>query len=154
MTAALVLTSLAAGFLGVFWLSPHGVLALRKRAGGALQVDVRVGYSPDTLFQLLDAYGEMGRADFRWMLRLDMVFPVVYASAIWALASAAGSRVAAPLGAAAALMDYAENVCLLHVLRTHPRRPRPVAIAAGVATSSKFALIVASMTALMAAALS
>jgi hypothetical protein len=151
-SAALVLTMLSAGFLAVFWVSPRGVLALRRRAGGALQVDVRAGYSPRTLYGLLEAYGEAGRADFLWMLRLDMLFPAVYASAIWAAADTCSSPAAGWLGAAAAAMDYVENICLIHVVRVYPRRSTGAAVAAGAATSLKFGLIAAALAGLGLAA--
>lgn len=148
MTLGLVLTLVSAGFLAVFWFSPRGVLALRRRAGGALQVDVRAGYSPRTLFELLEDYGENGRTDFQWMLRLDMIFPVVYASAIWSLAGAVHSVAPGILGAAAASMDYAENLCLLRAVRAYPDRRHRVAVAAGVATSLKFVLLAAALATL------
>jgi hypothetical protein len=37
-------------FLCGFWFLPEGVLALRRRAHGELQVDTRLGYSPETLY--------------------------------------------------------------------------------------------------------
>ena len=42
---AQVLGIVTLAFLGGFWFLPGGVLALRRRALGELQVDVRLGYS-------------------------------------------------------------------------------------------------------------
>src|SRR6185312_11632563 len=57
--AAVLLGLVATLFLFVFWFSPGGVLALRRRAG-ELQPDVRLGYSAQTLYRVLEAYGEEG----------------------------------------------------------------------------------------------
>ena len=48
---------IAIGFLCGFWLLPGRVLALRCRALGGPQLDVRPGYSPETLYRLLQLYG-------------------------------------------------------------------------------------------------
>ena len=57
---AVLLGLVATLFLFVFWFSPGGVLALRRRAG-ELQPDVRLGYSTQTLYRVLEAYGDEGR---------------------------------------------------------------------------------------------
>src|SRR5262245_49280662 len=73
-------------FLCSFWLAPGGVLALRRRAGGELQVDVRLAYTSTTLYRLLDAYGPAGRRSYRTMLLADMVFPAIYGATLYLLA--------------------------------------------------------------------
>jgi hypothetical protein len=76
-------------FLCGFWLLPGGALALCRRAKGELQVDVRLGYSPSTLYCLLQSYGPVGRASFQRMLLADMVFPAVYGAFLVTLANLA-----------------------------------------------------------------
>ena len=140
LTVACVLLALGGGFLGWFWLTPGGVLTLRRLAAGELQVDVRLAYSPETLYRLLENYGETGRRSFRRMLLVDMIFPAVYGTALYlladslALANQASSPTAniarsAPICAAA--FDYAENVLLLYVLHRFPARHALIARAAG-----------------------
>jgi hypothetical protein len=133
-------------FLCGFWLLPGGVLALRRRANGEMQVDVRAGYSPATLYRLLHSYGPEGRASFKRMLVADMVFPAVYAAFLVTLAdlaaasnpasnnAASAARVAA---IAAAGWDYIENGLLLFVLHRFPACQSAAARLAGLSTSAK-----------------
>src|SRR5215471_1593321 len=83
LNASIALAVLTVVFLCWFWFAPGGVLALRRRAGGELQVDVRLAYSPGTLYRLLDAYGDEGRRMFRRMLHADMIFPAVYGATLF-----------------------------------------------------------------------
>jgi hypothetical protein len=106
-------------FLCGFWLLPGGVLALRRRAG-EMQADVRLGYTPATLYRLLKAYGPEGRASFKRMLLADMVFPAVYGAFLVALADLAAASgplaikaafVARAASISAAGWDYIEKGC-------------------------------------------
>jgi hypothetical protein len=145
-TAVIVLGTASAIFLCGFWFAPNGVLALRRRAGGALQVDVRFAYSPETLYQLLDAYGETGRRAFRAMLVADMVFPAIYGATLYFCGDLLGSafpRAAGPAlvascaSIAASAFDYSENFLLLNVLRHFPLRVPRSARFAAICTMSK-----------------
>src|SRR4051812_33868925 len=114
------ITTLA--FLCGFWLLPGGVLALRRRAHGELQVDLRPGYTSDTLYRMLEAYGNDGVRSFKRMLLADMIFPLVYASLLILLGDlVARAHPTLPLVASivrlaaigAAGFDYLENIFLL-----------------------------------------
>lgn len=127
MTQEIVVWSLGLvclAFLANFWLTPWGVLALKRQAAGEIQVDLRPWYRPADLRRLLERYGPTGRKTFRRMLLVDMAFPAFYAAFFAALALAApASPMAQPavgLAVLAALMDYAENACLLAVLARWP----------------------------------
>src|SRR5690349_14796534 len=118
-------------FLCGFWLLPGGVLALRRRAHGEMQVDLRPGYSPDTLYRLLGLYGADGIHAFRRLLLADMVFPLVYAMLLVLLGDVtARAHPAAPHASsilrlaaiAAASFDYLENLFLLQVISRIPNR--------------------------------
>ena len=132
-------------FLIGFWLLPGGVLALRRLALGELQVDVRLGYSPDTLYRILRLYGPDGIRSFRYMLLVDMVFPAVYGTLFFLLGDLAA--VAHPgalwpgivrvMAITAAGFDYLENMLLIFVLRHLPARQVGAARAAGICTSLK-----------------
>jgi hypothetical protein len=146
-------------FLSGLWLLPGGVLALRRRAQGELQVDVRPGYSPETLYRLLQLYGRDGVRSFRRLLMADMVFPAIYGGLLYLLGdmaapahpSAAGIlRVAA---FAAPGFDYLENFFLLFVLHQLPRRRPFAARAAGISTALKTVCIAGSLAALATVAL-
>jgi hypothetical protein len=134
------------GFLQLFWLTPLGVPALRRLGGGEMSPDLRFGYRPDEIYQLIERYGPRGRAHWRRLLLLDMVFPAVYAAlfallllrwADWANAGAAW-RAAAAAPVLAGASDYTENVLLLKVLRAWPRRMPAAVAAASCFTRAKF----------------
>lgn len=152
-TAGLTLLTLA--FLGGFWFLPGGVLALRKRAGGEIQVDVRLAYGPDTLYRLLHAYGRMGRRSFRRMLYVDMVFPIVYAATLCsyggALTPSAGATIVKFAAILATASDYGENILLLAILRRLPTRSNPLARCAGICTTAKMLSFALSLVALVIA---
>ena len=148
---ATILSVVVGIFLCGFWLAPGGVLALRRRAG-ELQPDVRLGYSPSTLYRLLDAYGEEGRREFRRLLLADMVFPVIYAVLLYSLADLLASDsmrgIAQGAAIAGAALDYVENVSLLVVVRRFPSRSNAGAKIAAVSTSLKMAAIAISVAGL------
>lgn len=146
---ALFLGLTAVGFLGAFWLLPGGVIALWKSAG-EIQVDLRPGYTPATLYRLLEAYGPNGVSSFRRMLWADMIFPSVYGAFLFVLAdlgasastnhiALAAAHIAQTTGSAAAGFDYLENIFLLSVLRRLPHERRVSARLAGISTSLKTA---------------
>jgi hypothetical protein len=160
--AAIALLVADGAFLVFFWLAPGGVLALRRRAGGAIQPDARLGYGPRTLYALLDAYGQEGRRGYRRMLLVDTAFPIVYGGTLFhfAAALAAGRPGLAPAAAivrcaatAAAAFDYGENVLLLTVLGRYPARALAIARAAGLCTSAKFLGVALAFLALAAEAM-
>jgi len=156
---ASALTCLTVACLFTFWLAPGGVLALRHRAQGALQVDVRLAYGPDTLYRLLDVYGPEGRRWFRAMLLADMVFPALYGATLFMWGDTLGSEFphAAKAAAAArwcaigaASFDYCENVFLLKALRNWNSRPHATARLASVFTTLKMAAFAATAVSLAA----
>jgi hypothetical protein len=145
--------------LSGFWFLPGGVLALRRLALGEIQVDVRPGYTPETLYRLLQLYGRDGVRMFRNMLVADMFFPPVYGAFLFLLgdlASAAhpAGRIVRLMAIAAVCFDYGENIFLLDVLRRLPNRQPFVARAAGISTTLKTLNILASLGVLAIVALS
>ena len=156
---ASTLTLVTVACLLAFWLAPGGVLALRQRAEGALQVDVRLAYGPDTLYRLLHAYGSEGRHLFRAMLLADMVFPAMYGATLFmwgdVLASAFPHAASAAAAArccaiAAAAFDYCENLFLLNALRHWDSRPHATARLAGIFTTLKMMAFAATAMSLVA----
>jgi len=156
---ATALTALTVACLLAFWLAPGGVLALRHRAKGMLQVDVRLAYSPHTLYRLLEAYGHEGRHWFRAMLLADMFFPAMYGATLFMWGDVLGSAFphAAKAAAAAcwcaigaAAFDYCENLFLLKALRHWDSRPHATARLAGVFTTLKMTAFAATAGSLAA----
>src|SRR3954467_10728434 len=125
MALELALAATLVGSLVLFWLTPLGVPALRRLGGGEMPPDLRFGYRPEEAYRLIERYGPRGRAHWRRLLLLDMVFPAVYAALFallllrWAdwLPAAPAGRAAAAAPQLAAASDYVENVLLLRVLR-------------------------------------
>lgn len=145
---------LTLGFLGGFWFLPGGVLALRRRALGELQVDVRPGYSPETLYRLLQLYGREGIRWFRNMLIADMFFPPVYGAFLFLLGDLASeahpaARVVRVMAIATAGFDYLENIFLLYVLRRLPTHQPLAARVAGNCTTLKTLSLVAAIAVLV-----
>jgi hypothetical protein len=159
LTVVVVLLAIVGGFLGWFWLAPGGVLSLRRIADGDLQVDVRLAYSPSTLYRLLGKYGKKGRRSFQRMLLVDMVFPAVYGTSLYLLADLLAALHGAQLKAwniaqifaiSAAAFDYAENALLLSIVRRYPARHVLLARAASICTSLKMLSFFVSVFALIA----
>jgi hypothetical protein len=139
--------------------SHGGVPALRHRANGALQVDVRLAYGPETLYRLLDAYGPAGRRWFRAMLLADMVFPAMYGATLFMWGDVLGSAfphaanaasAARGCAIAAAAFDYGENLFLLNAVRHWDSRPYAPARLAGIFTTLKMAAFAATAGSLAA----
>ena len=133
---------LTLAFLCGFWFLPRGVLALRRRALGEVQVDVRPVYSHETLYRLLQLYGPEGIGWFRKMLIADMFFPAVYGTFLFLLGDLASvahpaARIARVTAIVAAGFDYLENIFLLQVLRCLPSHNKFAARAAGICTALK-----------------
>ncbi len=154
---------IALAFLGGFWFLPGGVLALRRRALGELQVDVRPGYSPNTLYRILQLYGRDGIRSFRRMLLADMIFPLVYGTLFFLLGDLAAevrpaalrsAGVVQVMAIAAAGFDYIENILLLFVLHRLPGRQDVAACAAGICTSLKMLSFAAALSAIATTLLS
>jgi hypothetical protein len=142
-------------FLGGFWFLPGGVLALRRRALGEIQVDVRPGYNPATLYRLLQLYGGDGIRWFRKMLIADMIFPAVYGAFFFLLSDLASAahptaRLVRVLAISAAGFDYLENIFLLYVLHRLPAHHTLAARAAGICTTLKFLSFVGAVGVLVA----
>jgi len=137
-------------FLAGFWFLPGGVLALRRHAGGETQPDVRPGYSPATLYHLLELYGSDGIRMFRNMLKADMFFPAVYGAFLYLLGDLApaahpAAALVRGLAISAAAFDYGENIFLLSVLRHLPERQAFAARTAGICTTLKTLSIIAAL---------
>jgi len=159
MTAVLWVSGmLCLSILLGFWLTPWGIRDLKRRAGGAPQLDLRLSYTPDEAARLLDLYGPAGIARFRAMLWADMILPAAYATffaGIGLMAArdfdgawrwAAAALVIGAIGAA--LCDYAENFALLEVLDRWPERAPSKVRRASRFTTAKFLLSVGSVLAL------
>lgn len=143
-------------YLSWYWWAPGGAADLRRWTGQRLP-DLGMGMGPARLCRVLAGFDGRARADYRRLLRADLLFPPIYVAAVWVwadlLAPAGAGTMAAHSAraavAAAALLDVAENLLLLSLLRRWPACSGPRAAAAGVATSLKFVALLCALAALL-----
>lgn len=145
MTYLLITGGLSAAFLGLFWATPLGVPALRRMGGGQLSPDLTFGARPEAVYALIGRYGSQGVAHWRRLLRLDLMFPLVYGPFLalalqgcgqWAGIGWAGAAMVLP--AVAAMGDVLENLTLLRVLAMLPKQRPELVTRASWCTRVKF----------------
>jgi len=154
MTVVFALGAVTLAFLILFWLSPIGAPALTRLGNGKPSPDLTFGYSPEDIYRLLEVYGQHGIAHWRRLLLLDMIFPGVYGAllallanrwAMWVDASPAWRTVAITCPIISAAADYFENILLLCVIASVPKKIPFAVTAASAFTRIKFAFFVAAL---------
>jgi hypothetical protein len=154
MTVLSALGAVTLAFLMLFWLSPIGVPTLKRLGEGKPSPDLTFGYGPEDTYRLLEIYGQRGIAHWRRLLLLDMIFPGVYGAllallanrwAMWVDAGPAWRSVAITCPIIAAAADYFENILLLGVIASVPKKIPSVVTAASVFTRIKFTFFVAAL---------
>jgi hypothetical protein len=148
-------------FLALINGKPFGIAQLQEITGGPTILDMTFTSGPDSVYAVLGALGEAGRAfDLTHIVPLDLVFPFTYALFLalgisWGLARLLPGDSPwhllnlAPLFAAAA--DYCENAGVITLLLTWPARLDPVAWFVSAMYAIKFAFSVISFLTLFAA---
>jgi hypothetical protein len=127
---------------------PFGLSSLTTRSGGLMILDLRLSYTADEAYELLEALGAEGRRLYSTMLLAgDMLFPVTYSLFFATIAAWLLRRVAPPehpmqrlsliafVGGAA---DLVENGCILAMLFAFPQRLDGVALASSLIKIVKF----------------
>ncbi|MXX64596.1 MAG: hypothetical protein F4Z36_05910 [Acidimicrobiia bacterium] len=139
-----------AGLVGV--VGSVGGLAWRQaRLSGLDLLDSRGWYTPDAAAGLVDSRDRLAASalagDAAPALTIDMVFPASY-GLLFAMLLLRMFRGRAPLyllPVTAALADALENVTVAALALSHDGAPSPLAWAAGVFTSAKTVLFVATL---------
>jgi hypothetical protein len=141
--------------------SPFGLARLQEITGGPTIPDMTFTTGPESVYAVLDALGEAGRAfDLTHIVPLDLVFPFTYGLFLALGISWGFSRLLpegspwlllnlAPLLAAAA--DYCENAGVITLLLTYPARLDPVAWFVSIMYAVKFTFSALSFIVLFAA---
>lgn len=118
-------------------------------SGGSGLIDLKFGYTPQFVHELIATYGDEGRAAYRrFTSTYDVVFPVAYSLLLsllisWLLArgTPADSRLRllnlVPLGAWA--FDWLENAFIIALLSRFPDQSPLIAWLASLATTTKWA---------------
>ena len=121
--------------------------------------DLSFFYTPQDLYEMAEAYGEAGRAEYiRVRFTFDVIWPLVYTfflvtsiSWLYARAFASGSRWRwanlAPV--MAALLDFGENLSTSWVMFRYPTTAPVVAALAPFFTASKWMLVSGSLVLLV-----
>jgi hypothetical protein len=127
---------------------PFGVRSLTAHSGGLMILDLRLSYTPDEAYALLDALGAEGRQLYGTMLLAgDILLPVTYSLFFATIAAWLLQRVAPPehpiqyLSLAAfvgGIADLVENGCTLAMLLSFPQRLDGVALASSLIKIVKF----------------
>jgi hypothetical protein len=152
MTVLSALGAVTLAFLVLFWLSPIGVPTLRRLGEGKPSPDLTFGYGPDDTYRLLEVHGQRGITHWRRLLLLDMIFPGVYGAllallasrwAIWVDAGPAWRAAAITCPIISVAADYFENILLLRVIASVPKKIPFAVTAASAFTRIKFTFFVA-----------
>ncbi len=136
-----------------FLLFAAGILpriqaAMKAESGGVGPIDLRLRYTPDEAYRMIEAYGEHGRRRYALVeSTVDVAYPLTYATLI-ALVFTYGSRRAYrhdhPLNKASLvpygvmLVDYVENVGIVTMLLRYPARYPMLARLTSVVTLLKW----------------
>lgn len=145
--------------LGVILLSQLAVQPfseqLAQMSGGSGLIDLKLSYTPEAVFGLIDTYGDEGRAAYRYFTATsDLVFPVAYGLFLsllvsWLLKRGTrdGSRMRmlnlVPLGAW--VFDWLENGFIVTMLTSYPDRSNGIAFLAAFSTAAKWAFSAATI---------
>lgn len=156
---ALVFTVLMVAFMG--WVLPDQSAKAEAVANGAGSPDTSFIYSPDTLFEFAETYGEAGRQAYiraRWTF--DLVFPMVYGGFLitasgWLLEKSTSPEsklrwlILVPL--LGVVLDYLENTAATLVMGAYPTRLGWVAFLASGFTLIKWVFVYGGFVVLLSA---
>jgi hypothetical protein len=126
-----------------FGLNPH-----LARLGGETILDMRIGYTPDDAYMLLEGLGPEGRQAYAAMLMGgDMLFPISYSLLFAAIAAWFLVRAAPPdhwvqklslIALIGGISDIAENLSILTMIFAFPQRLDGVAWFSSLIKITKF----------------
>jgi hypothetical protein len=140
---------------------PFGLARLQEITGGPSILDMTFTTGPDSVYAVLGALGDAGRAfDLTHIVPLDLVFPFTYALFL-ALGISWGLSRLLPGGSPwlllnlapllAAVADYCENAGVIVLLLTYPARLDPAAWFVSIMYVIKFAFSAVSFITLFTA---
>lgn len=124
---------------------PGGLKALAAASGGQPLLDLQPVFSSDEVYRRLDAFGEAGRAAYRWFtLTTDVVFPLTLAAFLYLFAKSASQQFATTLRTFLPVvpivwfaLDMTENFSIFALLSHYPERFDFLAATLGYVTAAK-----------------
>jgi hypothetical protein len=111
-------------------------------------LDLKFSYSPATAYEMIEAYGEQGRARYaRSAMTMDVAYPIVYTLMfiVWISLALKGTNLSptrqcwvsmSPLSVF--ILDLTENAGIVAMLKTYPDQHNTLATATSLATSAKW----------------
>jgi hypothetical protein len=158
-TGWLILVLLLANIVNSIYLVAPAEERLREASGGTGLIDTEVGYTPGKAYQMVEAYGENGRAIYRTnIFAVDIILPVLYVSFLALAISWLFKRGFSPASklqllnvtpVGAGLFDLLENVGIFSMLAVYPSTPAVLAWISTSFTTIKFVLAMASFALLL-----
>lgn len=149
VTASGIAAASIATFNGFF--SPY----FTKKANGNPYMETKLGYQPEDLFELAENYGEEGRKLYtKSAFTIDFLTPLLSCNFLVSLGLylsgkfEGGEKFRLPiflLGLAGCISDWTENVLMVSILQTYPKKHKALAVAARIATSVKYILTLAAV---------
>lgn len=124
-------------------------------SNGVDLVDLLFAYTPETVYRMIEAYGEEGRPYYRnFAMSFDLAYPVVYSIFLslvigWLLKRAVApdskARMLNLLPFGAMLFDWLENACVITMLTLYPAIHPTLARFGSVFTSFKWGFSAATL---------
>ncbi len=139
---------------------PAAEAQIKAYSGGAGPIDLKFTYTLDEVFQMVEAYGEEGRAFYRTVeLTADILYPIAYTLFFGTLLTAVLRRAfphntlvhrLALIPVLGFLLDMAENVGIVTMLSQFPAQSETVAQMTGIFTTLKWVSVGAILLTLLA----
>ena len=135
---------------------------IAEASGGVEAIDLLISYTPDEVFPMVEAYGDLRSEYAAFQLTADVVYPIVYAmlfglliTLIFKHALPSNSRLQALHLApfAMAILDLLENTGIVIMLLSYPAQPVAVAALASIFTTAKWLLFVITILCVIAGTL-
>ncbi len=107
-------------------------------------LDTRIYYTPDEAYKSISGYGDEGRSLYvQTTLLLDYLYPWIYSLLLSiVLFRLSGKHRISLLPFFILVLDYAENTAILIMLTRYPARFDLLASTAGIATFSKWLMVI------------
>lgn len=156
---------LCAAFISLYILLNYilGVPQLKHLSGGVGVIDSTFNYSADQVYSMIEAYGPKGRKVHIILEIVDFIFPLIY-SLFFSLCVTLITRQMFPLNTftkticllplSIILFEYVENIGVLTMLFSYPRRLDVLASITNAATILKTLVTVYSLLAIIAGGIS
>ncbi len=111
-------------------------------------LDLKFSYSPATAYDMIESYGEEGRARYaRSAMTIDFAYPIVYTLLfmVWITLAVKGANMSdarrcfiAMVPLSVFILDLTENTGIIILLKTYPAHHETLAMATSFATSAKW----------------